>query len=334
MMMAMSIETEDNFSVLAKAVRNMRHIHIVDRTHDRIIIKTDAGQGLVTVRQYALYPGIFLGFYDVETSSFPSFKGVITDGFKINFCADGRCEVKMSDDRYLFLEPGDISFSNITISDDFSLPYDRYHGIELHIYDPALKQVSLPMFDSFNINLECIYKKYCPTPGSFIARAEEKIKSVFLSLNNLPPGCESDYLRLKVTELLFLLTHMEKLEEKESRTFFTLGQIKIAKQIMKVITADLSKHHQVNELAKQFAISPTSLKKYFQGVYGQNISEYLRNKRMDKAAEYLVKSKHQISDIAFMAGYENASKFSAIFKAVKGETPLEYRRIYKTILDN
>ena len=49
-----------------------------------------------------------------------------------------------------------------------------------------------------------------------------------------------------------------------------------------------------------------------------------------QAAEYLEKSNYQITDIAFMTGYENASKFAAVFKAAKGENPLEYRRKYRS----
>jgi AraC-like DNA-binding protein len=105
-----------------------------------------------------------------------------------------------------------------------------------------------------------------------------------------------------------------------------MGQIKIAKQVMKIITTDLSERYSVEKLARQFSISPSSLNKYFFGVFGKSIPSFLRNRRMNKAAEYLERSKHPVVDIALMTGYENASKFSAVFKAVKGESPLEYRR--------
>jgi transcriptional regulator GlxA family with amidase domain len=72
-----------------------------------------------------------------------------------------------------------------------------------------------------------------------------------------------------------------------------------------------------------------SLKNYFKGVYGKSVSAYLRDKRMNKAAEYLEKSSRQIADIAFSTGYENASKFSAAFGMVKGESPWEYRRKHR-----
>jgi AraC-like DNA-binding protein len=232
----------------------------------------------------------------------------------------------MSDGVYLFLETGDISFSNLAVSEDFSLPYGRYHGIELHIYDSALQQAPLPLFDIFRIDLTDICKKYCPASGSFVARADKRIASVFLSISDAVSAHKSDYLRMKVTELLFLLMHGEKLAEKERRYFFTLGQIKIAKQVMRIISGDLSGHYPVEKLAEKFGISPSSLNKYFYGVFGESIPSFLRGRRMNKAAEYLEKSKRHISDIALMMGYENASKFAGAFKAVKGESPLEYRR--------
>ena len=95
---------------------------------------------------------------------------------------------------------------------------------------------------------------------------------------------------------------------------------------MEKITADLSIHHSINKLAGDFGISPTSLKNYFKGVYGKSISAYLHDKRMKEAVKYLEESNWQIVDIALLIGYENASKFSAAFKAAEGESPLEYRR--------
>jgi AraC-like DNA-binding protein len=119
---------------------------------------------------------------------------------------------------------------------------------------------------------------------------------------------------------------MEKPVEKDSRTFFTMGQVNIVKKVMKIITADLSAHYSITDLARDFCVSPTSLKNYFRGVYGKSISAYLRDRRMNKAAEYLKKCGRQIGDIDSLTGYENASKFAAAFKLSKGESPLEYRR--------
>jgi AraC-like DNA-binding protein len=98
---------------------------------------------------------------------------------------------------------------------------------------------------------------------------------------------------------------------------------------MNIITSDLGAHHSIDNLARKFSVSPTSLKNYFRGVYGKSISTYLRDQRMDKAAEYLEEGNSPVGDIALLTGYENASKFAAAFKSARGETPLEHRRRHK-----
>lgn len=90
--------------------------------------------------------------------------------------------------------------------------------------------------------------------------------------------------------------------------------------------SDLRQHHPAWELAKEFSISETSLKNYFRGVYGQNISVYLREIRMNKAGELLATTRLSVAEIAEQVGYLNQSKFASVFKKQFGVSPLEYRR--------
>lgn len=100
----------------------------------------------------------------------------------------------------------------------------------------------------------------------------------------------------------------------------------IAKRVEKIITSDLRQHHPAWELAAQFSISETSLKNYFRGVFGQNISIYLREVRMKKAAELLATTRLSVAEVAEQVGYMNQSKFASVFKKQFGLSPLEYRR--------
>ncbi|MDR2394562.1 MAG: AraC family transcriptional regulator [Treponema sp.] len=317
------------FFAYEQAAKELNFVRITNRTRDRIAVQIDYEDGRGTVRVYVLFPGILLGFNEISGGSFPSYQGKVAHGIKINFCIDGRCEIKMSDGRYLFLEMGDLSIDTRTAGGKFTFPYDRFYGIELFIHDSALEQPMPVIFREVGIDIDHIRRRYCPDEQSFIAKAGDKVRSVFLKIAESLPEYELSYFRLQITELLFLLMYMEKPVENERRSVFTTGQVNIAKQVMKIITQDLSAHHRVDTLAKNFCISPTSLKNYFHGVYGQSISAYLRDKRMDKAAEYLEKSARPVADIALLMGYENASKFSSAFKLAKGESPLEYRRKYR-----
>lgn len=100
----------------------------------------------------------------------------------------------------------------------------------------------------------------------------------------------------------------------------------IAKRVQAILTGDLSTEHTAKELAGQFGVSETSLKTYFAGVYGENISAYMRKKRMQHAACLLETTQQKISEIALQAGYDNQSKFAAVFKKEYQQSPLEYRR--------
>ena len=81
-----------------------------------------------------------------------------------------------------------------------------------------------------------------------------------------------------------------------------------------------------SEVAAQFSVSETSLKNYFRGVFGQNISIYLREVRMKKAAELLATTRLSVAEVAEQVGYMNQSKFASVFKKQFGLSPLEYRR--------
>ena len=95
---------------------------------------------------------------------------------------------------------------------------------------------------------------------------------------------------------------------------------------MDILTEDLSKRYSAATLAKHFGISETSLKNYFQGVYGRGYSELLNEIRMKKAAELILKNSMKISEISDAVGFATQSRFAKAFKNYYGAAPLEYKR--------
>lgn len=133
-------------------------------------------------------------------------------------------------------------------------------------------------------------------------------------------------MKLYSLALFALLQNLETVPSSQSYTSFTATQVDIAKRVEQIITSDLRQHHPAWELATRFSVSETSLKNYFRGVYGQNISVCLREIRLKKAAELFATTKLSVSEIAEQVGYINQSKFAAVFKKQFGLSPLEYRR--------
>ena len=108
--------------------------------------------------------------------------------------------------------------------------------------------------------------------------------------------------------------------------YYSGSQIQIARKTMDILTEDLSKRYSAATLAKHFGISETSLKNYFQGVYGRGYSELLNEIRMKKAAELILKNSMKISEISDAVGFATQSRFAKAFKNYYGAAPLEYKR--------
>lgn len=98
------------------------------------------------------------------------------------------------------------------------------------------------------------------------------------------------------------------------------------KAIMQLMTSNPEVHYTMEELAEQFDLSVSALKKCFKGVYGTAIFTYMRNFRMDMAATLLAQTDESVTEIAGKVGYTNSSKFAEAFKSAKGKTPLAYRK--------
>ena len=87
----------------------------------------------------------------------------------------------------------------------------------------------------------------------------------------------------------------------------------------------IQEHYTIQRLAERAGISPTKLKIVFRHVYGAPLFAYIRAEKMRFAARELDTTNYRIVDIALSCGYDNASKFSAAFRAVIGCSPKEYR---------
>ena len=104
------------------------------------------------------------------------------------------------------------------------------------------------------------------------------------------------------------------------------SQVAIARETREILCADLSRNHTARALAERFQVSETSLKNYFRGVFGDNLTTFLRESRMRRAAELLRDTELRVAEIAAQVGYENQSKFAAVFARQFGCPPVEYRR--------
>lgn len=97
--------------------------------------------------------------------------------------------------------------------------------------------------------------------------------------------------------------------------------------IEEYITAHLADGLSVELLCKEFGISKTSLYLLSREHFGTGITQYIRQRRMERAMQLLEEKSMPVSYVAQAVGYMDASHFTRVFKQYAGCTPTKWRKI-------
>jgi len=81
----------------------------------------------------------------------------------------------------------------------------------------------------------------------------------------------------------------------------------------------------VREMARALACSATHLRRVFRESLGTSPGEWLRERRLRRAADLLVATDQSVEQVARAVGYESLSHFHRSFRLRFGCTPAEYR---------
>ena len=285
-----------------------------------LLLEQEDGRGRMVF--HPLFPGVTLAFIQVSASNWPeSEANAELRPLLINYCVAGRSELLLDDGAYIYLKENDFAVSEQTAQDGYIFPTRLYQGIKIYFDIEQLSQNAQELMSAFELDFTLLRETY-------INEADSTLTAIFRKLWALSEQPSLFYLRIYTLELIYELLHTEPRPSKTCG-FYTELQVGIAKKAEQILTADLRKHIPVRLLAEKFSVGETSLKNYFRGVYGQNISTYLREVRMKAAAEFLANTSRPIAEIAEQVGYSNQGKFAAVFKKQFGMSPLEYRRAQK-----
>lgn len=79
----------------------------------------------------------------------------------------------------------------------------------------------------------------------------------------------------------------------------------------------------VEELASEFSISVSKLKRDFKTLFDTSVYQFYTHAKMDEAYRRLKSGEFSVMEVGYDLGYQNLSKFSQMFKKVKGINPKE-----------
>ncbi|MGL6201695.1 MAG: helix-turn-helix domain-containing protein [Lachnospiraceae bacterium] len=285
------------------------------------------GDGMMTF--YKILPGVSVIYNDFHMASCESDFKPDYDMLCIDHCREGRIEQEVEKGVYTYFEAGDLKVDRrIHHIGHMEMPTKHFHGISI-AFDMKQAIKSLPeAMNGFPVDLYSIQHKYCDDKHPFVISGEPSIEHIFSELYAIPLEIKNYYLRVKVFELLLFLDALELSPgTREERPYFYKTQVEKIKTIHKLLTENITEHYTLKDLARRFDIPLTTMKSCFKSIYGNSIFAYMRNYRMNHAANLLREQKDlSIAQIAGMVGYDSPGKFSTAFKDIIGDTPLVYRK--------
>lgn len=132
------------------------------------------------------------------------------------------------------------------------------------------------------------------------------------------------YIGIKTHELIFLILHITSKYDRPLQIHES--DLLILKEVHVHMMTNLPNPGTISQLAHEFGINASKLKKGFKQVFGTSIHAFLLEERMQLALDLLTNSKEPVTEIAHLCGYNNVSAFSAAFKKRFGMPPSKLRQ--------
>ena len=152
-------------------------------------------------------------------------------------------------------------------------------------------------------------------------------QAAFADLDRLPQSERARWCVWKSVELLYLLSAQD-----EQRTEALLGPMldrgvaQSLAEIRRYMEEHLDEHLTIPALSRRACLSATTVKEGFRRLYGLPVHTWLRQRRMERAAELLHTTELSLEGVAKAVGYSSVSQFIAAFRQQYGLTPGQYRK--------
>lgn len=293
-------------------------------TCDIYHLENESGVGVITL--YQAFPGIELVYNDMHMGYCNKEQKPALGVMEINYCKEGRCECLFGENQYCYMSAGDLSFCSLQENSHQSeFPTSHYHGVTVTIDFSKITDEMKHVLELLSVDLERI-KELSHMNDFTMIRANQTIEHIFSELYTVPAKIRQGYIRVKVLELLLMLTELDSVEDKSRTVHFYEAQIDVIKRIHAFLIEHYNEHYTIEQLAERFEISPTVMKKCFKGVYGDSVYSYMKMYRLQMAERLLRENKLTVGEIAAQIGYLNPNKFTSAFRAEYGVTPTAYRK--------
>ncbi|MCR4675247.1 MAG: AraC family transcriptional regulator, partial [Lachnospiraceae bacterium] len=111
------------------------------------------------------------------------------------------------------------------------------------------------------------------------------------------------------------------------RSYSLKGYSKLTREALNYIDFNLTEELSLAKLAEKLNVNKKYLSAHFKKEVGQNVTDYVNQKRIKESLKYLGITTMSVSDVALRVGIYDTNYFSRVFKKIMEMTPTEYRNM-------
>ncbi|RZJ53348.1 MAG: AraC family transcriptional regulator [Flavobacterium sp.] len=257
-------------------------------------------------------------------------QGIMLDFYKISFKTSFNGKIKYGHGFYDF-EEGGMSF--VAPGQLLKMQEEEadYSGMSLHIHPDFIRPYSL------NANIKQYgFFSYTASEGLYLSEKErETILGVFASIQNeLNERLDNFSQDVIISQIELLLNYSNRFYNRQFITRKAINNDVLAKLETLLNTYFNDEKALLNGLptvafvAEELHLSPRYLSDLLRNLCGQNTQQFIHDKLIEKAKEYIMKGTFSISEIAYKLGFEHPQSFNKLFKKKTNNTPIEFQQLF------
>jgi len=254
--------------------------------------------------------------------------GIILNFYKISFKTKFSGKLKYGQGFYDF-EEGGMSFvapGQLLCMQQEEADYD---GMSLHIHPDLLRSYAL---DS-QIKQYGFFS-YSAAEALYLS---EKEKTTILSIyqfiqDELKERIDKFSQDVIISQIELLLNYANRFYDRQFITRKAVNKdllSKLEEELENYFAADKSFMKglpSVNAIAENLNVTPRYLSDLLRNLIGLNTQQFIHEKVIEKAKEYLAKDEMTTAEIAYHLGFEHPQSFNKLFKSKTNQSPSDYKK--------
>ncbi len=295
----------------------------MDRTKESgevLCFENETGTGQILAHE--VFPGILLSYSHFHLERCESKYAQSQNMFGFEYCIEGNIQWNTQDGQSAFLGAGSfMPYDYGQSSGHFLFPQRKYQGISFGIQLPKAEGQLPP---DFPVDLGRLKDRFCM--GNNLDLSTSSQAANVLGLVQASVYQTDLHRKLACLELLLFLQDLQWTEYTALPMYLPSGQVRKLKQAADLLLNNLEHHYTLQELSQATGIPATTLRRQFASIYGCSAAKFVRKHRMEEAQRLLRETELTTSQIASVVGYDNPSKFAAVFRSYTAMTPKTYRQ--------